>query len=409
MKKKYLILGLGRSGRAAAFFLLKQNEKIIAIDNNLIEDSEILHLQQLDVVIQKNNDIDFSKIKTLIISPGIDPNHEIIKKAKELNIEIIGEIELGCRYLKNQCIAITGTNGKTTLTKLVCHILNENNTKAVALGNVGVSLTKYLLRANKEDIIILELSSFQLETMSLKVFDLAVITNISPDHLDRYSSFEDYANAKLNILKCLKKDKTLYVNKNVLKTYLDQKNTIKIKEVKDDMQDIALEICLDLKIPKENILKALKTFKKVEHRLEFVREINDINFYNDSKATNVEAVIYAVNKINKPIILIVGGLDKGFSYKAWERAFSNKIKYILAIGQSATKIKLELKSFDVQIFKDLESCVKKAYCLAQKNDTVLFSPGCSSFDMFKNFEYRGEEFKKIVNGFEGEKCLEEIQ
>jgi UDP-N-acetylmuramoylalanine--D-glutamate ligase len=408
MKKKYLVLGLGKSGKAACNFLLNRNKQVIAIDNNLIEDDEIRKIKQNNVEVLKDNSIDFKNIEKVIISPGINPNHEIIIKAKKNNVEVIGEIELGCQYLKNRCIAITGTNGKTTLTKLITHIFNENGLKAVALGNVGLSLTSYMDKLKEDEIVVLELSSFQLETMHTKFIDSAVIINITPDHLDRYKTLKEYAIAKLNIVNCLKKDKILYTNKKVIKRYFVLNDKINIKEVDDEVDDIAKEICLDWKISEENIDNAIKTFKRIEHRLEFVREINGISFYNDSKATNVDSVIYAVKKIKMPIVLIAGGVDKGFPYKIWEKPFKDKIKYIIAIGQSANKIKMELPGFNVEIMNDFESAIKKAFSLAQKNEAVLLSPGCSSFDMFKNYEHRGEVFKKIVNNILGEKCHEEI-
>jgi len=396
MKKKYLILGLKKSGQAAADFLLKRKIKIIGFDDNLnLNDENILELKKNGLEIVKNIK-NFEEIEKIIISPGINPTHEIIKTARKYkNIEVISEIELGLRYLKNFCIGITGTNGKTTLTKLLCHVLNENNKKAVFLGNIGICLTSQIDKLNQDDISILELSSFQLETIKTKALDLAVIINITEDHLDRYPSFLDYAKAKLNIINALKKNKILYTNKSVLQTYLLDKK-INIKQVEDDIEDIALNICLDLKITKENFLKACKSFKKDEHTLEFVREINDIYFYNDSEATNVNAVIYAVKKISRPIILIAGGIDKNVSFKIWEKPFLNKVKYILTIGQSAKKIKKELTGFDVQIVENLELAVKKAYSLAKKNECVLLSCGCSSFDMFQNCQQRGEVFKKIV-------------
>lgn len=396
MEKKYLVLGLGKSGKAACNFLISKKKQVIGIDNNLIEDEEIKKLKQNSVEIFKDNNVDLKNIEKVVISPGINPNHEIIKKAKENNIEIIGEIELGARFLKNRCVGVTGTNGKTTLTKLICHILNENKIKAISLGNVGVSFTSYIDKLEKDEVVVLELSSYQLETMTSKFLDSAVIINITPDHLDRYKTLKEYASAKLNIANCLKKDKILYASKKVIKRYFAKNSEINIREVNDDVDDIAKSVCLDWQISEENIDKAIKTFKRIEHRLEFVREINKVSFYNDSKATNVDSVLYAVKKMDRPIILIVGGIDKGFTYKVWVKPFKNKVKYVLAIGQSANKIKEELKGFDVQILKDFEEAVKKAFSLAHENECVLLSPGCSSFDMFKNYEHRGEEFKKIV-------------
>ncbi|NGX36590.1 MAG: UDP-N-acetylmuramoylalanine--D-glutamate ligase, partial [Candidatus Anoxychlamydiales bacterium] len=380
MQKKQLILGLGLSGRAAAFFLLSQNKKVIAIDNNLKEDDEIKKLKKnKNIEIFKKNLVDFSKIEKVIVSPGIDPKHEILKKAQKNNIEIISEVELGALFLKNRCIGITGTNGKTTLTKLIVHILNENNIQAKALGNIKTPITSYINQADIDDILIIELSSFQLEKMYTKFLDAAIITNITPDHLDRYLSFEDYVEAKLNILRCLKNENFLYATQKVLKTFIVKNSNINIKEVKEDVVDIAIDVCMDLSIEKENILKAIKTFKKVEHRLEFVREIKNISFYNDSKATNVHSVIYAVMKIQTPIILIAGGVDKGSSYNEWKKVFENRVEYILLIGESSKKIEKELKGFKVQICSSLKIALEKAFSLAKKNYSILFSPGCSSF------------------------------
>ena len=398
MQKKHLILGLGLSGRAAAFFLLSQNKKVIAIDNNLKEDDEIKKLKKnKNIEIFKKNLVDFSEIERVIVSPGIDPKHEILKKAQKNKIEIISEVELAALFLKNRCIGITGTNGKTTLAKLITHILNENNMQTKALGNIKTPITSYINQADRDDILIIELSSFQLEKMYTKFLDAAIITNITPDHLDRYLSFEDYVEAKLNILRCLKNENFLYATQKVLKTFIVKNSNINIKEVKEDVVDIAIDVCMDLSIEKENILKAIKTFKKVEHRLEFVREIKNISFYNDSKATNVHSVIYAVMKIQSPIILIAGGVDKGSCYNEWKKVFENRVEYILLIGESSKKIAKELKGFKVQICSSLKIALEKAFSLAKKNYSILFSPGCSSFDMFKNFEHRGEEFKKIVN------------
>ncbi|NGX34981.1 MAG: UDP-N-acetylmuramoylalanine--D-glutamate ligase [Candidatus Anoxychlamydiales bacterium] len=420
MKNIYLILGLSLSGKAAAFFLLNQNKKVFAIEDNLKIDDEIKLLKKQNVKIFGSKDflnkkvLDAEKIEKVIISPGFNPNHEIVKFLIKNKIEILSEIELGARFLKNKrkrknfknkIIAITGTNGKTTLTKLIEHILNENNIKAKALGNIKIPFTSYLTKIffNKsqslkkiDELFILELSSFQLEKMNTKFLDAAIITNISPDHLDRYPNFQSYAKAKFNIIKCLKNKKNLYITKKVLKSFIVKNTKINIKEVKEDVKDIAIKICLDLKIAKKNILNAIKTFKTLEHRLEFVREIKGVYFYNDSKATNVESVIYAVKKIKKPIILIVGGMDKGFSYKIWNKYFKDKVKYVLAIGKSSKKIKEDLTGFDVQIIKDLNKALKKAFSLAKKEDRVLLSPGCSSFDMFNNFEHRGESFKDFV-------------
>jgi len=418
MKNTYLILGLSLSGRSASFFLLSQRKdiSIIAIEDNLKEDAEIKLLKKQNVKIFNSKDFienfsDFNEVNKVVISPGFNPESKMVKIIKKNKIEIISEVELGAFFLKenknykNKIIAITGTNGKTTLTKLIEHILNENNIKAKALGNIKVPFTSYLTKSllknnnkeNQKETFVLELSSFQLEKMKTKFLDLAIITNITEDHLDRYPNFKAYVDAKLRIVKCLKNKKNLYVTKKVLKSFIVNNSKINIKEVKEDIENIAIKICLDLKIAKKNILCAIKTFKPLEHRLEFVREIKGVYFYNDSKATNVDSVVYAVKKIKGSIILIVGGKDKGFSYTIWNKHFKDNVKYVLAIGQSSKKIKKELIGYRVQIIKDLKTAIEKAFSLAKKEDRVLLSPGCSSFDMFKNYEHRGDSFKKFVS------------
>ncbi|NGX51975.1 MAG: UDP-N-acetylmuramoylalanine--D-glutamate ligase [Candidatus Anoxychlamydiales bacterium] len=418
MKNIYLILGLSLSGRAASFFLLNQrkNIRVIAIEDNLKEDVEIRLLKKQNVKIFNSKDFienfsDLNKIEKAVISPGFNPEAKIVKIIKKNKIEIFSEIELGARFLKenkiykNKIIGITGTNGKTTLTKLIEHILNENKIKAKSLGNIKIPFTSYLTKIllknnnveNQKETFILELSSFQLEKMKTKFLDAAIITNITEDHLDRYPNFKAYVDAKLRIVKCLKNRKNLYVTKKVLKTFIVNNSKINIKEVKEDIEDVAIKICLDFKIVKKNILCAIKTFKSLEHRLEFVREIKGVYFYNDSKATNAHSVIYAVKKIKGSIILIVGGKDKGFSYRIWNKHFKDNVKYVLAIGESSKKIKEELIGCRVQVIKDLKTAIEKAFSLAKKEDRVLLSPGCSSFDMFKNFEHRGDSFKKFVS------------
>ncbi|NGX44066.1 MAG: UDP-N-acetylmuramoylalanine--D-glutamate ligase [Candidatus Anoxychlamydiales bacterium] len=418
MKNIYLILGLSLSGRAASFFLLNQrkNIRVIAIEDNLKEDVEIRLLKKQNVKIFNSKDFienfsDLNKIEKAVISPGFNPEAKIVKIIKKNKIEIFSEIELGARFLKenkiykNKIIGITGTNGKTTLTKLIEHILNENKIKAKSLGNIKIPFTSYLTKIllknnnveNQKETFILELSSFQLEKMKTKFLDAAIITNITEDHLDRYPNFKAYVDAKLRIVKCLKNRKNLYVTKKVLKSFIVNNSKINIKEVKEDIEDVAIKICLDFKIVKKNILCAIKTFKSLEHRLEFVREIKGVYFYNDSKATNAHSVIYAVKKIKGSIILIVGGKDKGFSYRIWNKHFKDNVKYVLAIGESSKKIKEELIGCRVQVIKDLKTAIEKAFSLAKKEDRVLLSPGCSSFDMFKNFEHRGDSFKKFVS------------
>ncbi|NGX56311.1 MAG: UDP-N-acetylmuramoylalanine--D-glutamate ligase [Candidatus Anoxychlamydiales bacterium] len=397
--KKYLILGLKKSGIAAAFFALHKKIDIICFDDNLENNSKIENLKNNNVVVTNDiSKINLNKICTIIKSPGVSNNHEIIKKAKINNIEIISEIEFGFKYMQNKCIAITGTNGKSSLTTLITHILNENNIQAISLGNIGLPLTQYLINP-KEEIVVLELSSFQLENIYSKKVDIACITNIEEDHLDRYDSFLSYANSKLNILKILKNDFLFFTTKKVK----DEFNLKKANLCIDDIFDFAKKILKSFKI---DFAKAIKTFKNLEHRLELIYDRNEIKIYNDSKSTNINSVIYALKKIKRCDILILGGYDKGNSFTILNKFITNKIRYTIAIGDTRFKIVKELKKNKVEIINNFDIAINRAIMLSKKGDTILFSPGCSSFDMFKNFEHRGDEFKKIVSQIlKGEKKL----
>ncbi len=408
--KRTVIIGLGISGRSAAAFLLKQKKEVVAVDRNweeLSKDTKIHVLMDQGMeLFPDTKKIDFSSVEMVVLSPGVSPYHPLLQEAKKSGIEIIGEVELGFRYLTNKAIGITGTNGKTTVTLLVAHILNTAGFSAKAVGNVGVPLTSYV---SGTDILIVELSSFQLETLQQKCLDAAVILNITPDHLDRYPSFNEYAKAKKRIVKALKKGAPLYTH-----PFLHMKRGIPYTRVKKMAVLQPLISGCRLPIGKENALAAyhltaqfgvkpkefmdaLFTFSPPPHRIEFVKEINGIFFYNDSKGTNVEAVIHAVKTLQGPIVLIVGGLDKGTSFSPWIQAFKGKVKRIYAIGIAAQKIVKALESdFDVIVSKNLEAAVKLAYKDAHPKDQVLLSPGCASFDCFRNYEHRGEEFKRFV-------------
>ena len=363
--------------------------------------------------------VNISLFDLIVISPGISISHPLVEQALLRNIEVIAEVELALRFCKNKVLAITGTNGKTTTTKLVEHILNKSSKKAVALGNVGKSFCSFLPFI-KDEIIVLELSSFQLETMKFPTLEAASILNISHDHLDRYESFEDYAYEKCKIIRFLKKNKILYVNKNTKEKYFeDLKNVVTFENIFKEHEILFFPFLN--KIPFENLMAAFCLCKSVNinindffrnivsfshplHRLEFVENIKGINFYNDSKATNVHAVSYAASKINKNIILIMGGVDKKISFWELNEIFKGKVKSIFAIGQCASRIKNELSNYKVKICIDFKEAIFKAYKVASKNDNILLSPGCSSFDMFDNYEHRGNEFKNIVKQLKKEEA-----
>jgi UDP-N-acetylmuramoylalanine--D-glutamate ligase len=432
--KKVLVLGLGVSGRSAAYFLIQQGASVWGVDRNLAlleQNSEIIALKQSGLVTQSEEQAQVTNFDFLVVSPGIPPIHPLYVAAQQAGIPLFGEIELGCRSTRNPVIGITGTNGKTTVTLLVTHVLNYCGKQARAVGNVGVPFTKELLFVHPNDILVLELSSYQLETLYQRVLDIGVILNITPDHLDRYATMQNYAQVKLQMERCLKKNASLYIEEQTYKKYgYLLKEHVKTYGYSSDcfismqgsdfyvqgIKDLALPdpyrgkmnhntenlmaayaLCREMGVSPTDFKEALGTFKKPAHRVEFILEHQGISYYNDSKGTNVDAVIRAVQSLTGSIILIAGGIDKGGMYTPWLEAFANKVKYICVIGQAAAKIEMQLShQIPVKIFQNLDQAVKHATELAQSGDNVLLSPGCSSLDMFRDYAHRGEEFKRIV-------------
>ncbi len=373
-----LVLGLGISGKSAVPFLEAKGAKVFVYDDK-----------------EPSGPIDFSILDLVIVSPGIAYTHPYYQKAVEQGIEVIGEAELAFRYINQPCLAITGTNGKTTVTALIEHVLNCCGIKAKALGNIGIPLTSYV--PHPEEILVVELSSYQLETMTTKVFDAGVILNITPDHLDRYQSMEEYAAAKCRLENCIKPGGTLYIYEEVEKEYKHLLKNYKTYGGHNFEEENIMAARLLCNVKEEDFLKALATFKKPSHRVEFVKEIQGIRFYDDSKGTNIDAVIKAVNMMKGEVVLIAGGVDKGSSYVPWKKHFFGKVKKIIVIGQAADKIYQELiDDFDVERESSLQNAVERAKAVAARGDSVLLSPGCASFDMFKDYAHRGDQFKKYV-------------
>jgi len=435
--KSALILGLGLSGRAAAKLLLSKGAQVSAIDKNfeqLSSHAEVVRLKEAGLkFFAEDISLQMSDYDLLIISPGIAPSHPAVQAAAKLNIETIGEIELACRFISNPCLGITGTNGKTTVTLMVSHVLNACGIKARALGNVGIPLCMEVIeKTNSAEVFVLELSSYQLETMQAKILDAAVILNITPDHLDRYSGMEDYARAKARIGNCLKPQGVFYLDEG---SYLNFPHLFKDKTINlygqgpgcvlrsevdfvyfkekilyewpaeyrgkftHDVENAlaAFALCQTFGVKGSQFLKALQSFKKPPHRLEFVDVINGVSYYDDSKGTNLDAVIKAVSFLPGQIILIAGGVDKGAAYTPWIKAFEGKVKLVVAIGQAAHKIKQDLgEKVSVELCASMEEAVSFAAFKARKGESVLLSPGCSSFDMFRDYAHRGDVFKNNV-------------
>ena len=402
--KQILIIGLGKSGKAALQLLKAQGKQVLGFDDALKEDSEIQ-------LVKESREINWGEIEQVVVSPGVSPEHPVYAQASREKIEVIGEAELALRHLKARAVAVTGTNGKTTVTLLTEHILKTAGFCARAVGNVGEPLSTHVLDAAPEEIFVVELSSFQIETLKVRAFDAAVLLNITPDHLDRYADMRAYAQAKCSLEHCLKKDAPFFVQDEVASTYADlfTKPFASFSKLplltsfenlaRHDLENMraacALTRCFD--ICEKSLAKALSTFQKPAHRIEFVSEIDGVCYYDDSKGTNIDAVIQAVAAMRGPVILIVGGVDKGASYMPWVHSFKNRVKRIIALGQAAKKICLELEEFfEMEQVDSLSTAVTRAKNLSVAGDNVLLSPGCSSYDMFESYVKRGEEFQRCV-------------
>ncbi len=428
---KYLIIGMGKSGQAAYRFLKAKGHDPVGVDSNL---NLLNKLEKEGFIVSTSVQIEL--FDQIVLSPGIPPNNEWYVQAKKLGKQIVGEAELGLRELKQIVVGITGTNGKTTVTLLVEHILKASGKKALSLGNIGLPFTEYCLTPDPEEIVVAELSSYQLETLTSPVLDIGVVLNITPDHLDRYSSMEEYAQAKSLIQNCLKPHSMLYINVEVLKEFghlfthtyrtfgsfsgsflwTDKRVVKQLEKVEfllpemytqmgmHDSENLlaAWAVCSELGVDRDLFLNAVTTFKKPAHRIEFVKEVEGVFYFDDSKGTNIDATIKAVEAMSGSVILIAGGVDKGASYKIWIKQFASKVRMIFALGEAAEKIKQELlPDIAVHVVSSLEEAVEKARKCARGGESVLLSPGCSSFDMFKDYVHRGEEFKKYVHSLRG--------
>lgn len=409
---KVLVFGMGVSGKSVAEYFLKKGDTVFTVDKKEENDAFSL-IDEADFMVK---------------SPGISWDHPLVKAA-EKKIPILSEIEIALRELKKKkkiLLGITGSNGKTTTTMLTTHILNHCGKKAVSVGNIGTTLISKI--DGDEDILVIELSSYQIETLSTVALDHGAILNITPNHLERYPSFEKYALAKLHLEKVIKKGGTLFLHKAVASEFGQHVSSYSLfpalhptKEIEENVATIfplryrdgrfshdfencqvAFALCNKLGISEKECFEGIKTFKKPHHRLEFVANLNGITYVNDSKATTVEAVIRAVDSVTGNVILIAGGIDKGCSYRQWSSALKEKVRKVLLIGRSREKLFNEITpELEAEKLETLEEAIKRASSLAKKGETILLSPGCASFDQFQNFEHRGDVFKKLVFALEG--------
>jgi len=443
MNKNISVIGAVRSGIGAAKLIKKLGGNPFVSDSgkndNLLKSVDTLKENNIGFEIGEHSDKVYN-CDLMVVSPGVPSNAPVLVKAKEKNIEVISEIELAYNFCKGKIIAITGTNGKTTTTSLCGHLFKTSGVKTFVAGNIGTAFSEVVPVASENDFIILEISSFQLDLIKDFKPDIGMILNITPDHLNRYENkFENYISSKLRIYKNQDKNDYMILNKddetliNSLTNYSSKAFYFSLSEPQlngcclsgtqviykiegevkftCDVSEInlkgehnianamaAITAAKIFNLDNEKIKEGLKTFQGVEHRLEFVRELNGVKFINDSKATNIDSVWYALRSFDEPIFLILGGQDKGNDYNKIKQLVIEKVKKIYAIGSSADKIFNFFHSeVKVEVKPSMEDVVIAANQEARENEIVLLSPACASFDMFDNYEHRGKIFKEAVN------------
>lgn len=397
--KKALILGLGISGKSAAQYLVKKGYQVTGVDDRQTEQIPGIECASTKTLTS------LCHFDLFVPSPGVPRTHPLWLIAMKEGIPIAGEIELAMQVIKQPCIGVTGSNGKTTVVKMIEHCLNTLGKKARALGNVGDPLLAYLEHPNHEEILIVELSSFQLETLKTPALNVGLILNITENHLDRYADFMEYAATKAHMQHCIKPGGILGVHRSVIQGFshlFDQKPRdfcLSPRDVsyEEDNQAAALFAVQYFEIPSEAFFSALRTFSKPKHRLEFIAQVNDVIYYNDSKATSPAAVDVALEFLKgKRVILLAGGVDKGLSFAPLTR-HRETIVDLIVFGECGHKIAAILdRQIPRFVAPSVAAAVAQAAQIAKKGEVVLFSPGGTSFDAFKDYGERGEEFRRCV-------------
>ncbi len=414
--KNILVVGLARSGLACANLLFDLGADVSVTDSYDSEGTRanVLKLKsnKIKVELGKHSREFICNKDLLVVSPGVPASALPLKWAQEMKIPVISEIEAAWILCPATIIAVTGSNGKTTVTTLIGKILEAQGKNVFVCGNIGNPFTLEVEKMKEGDFVSLEVSSFQMETIQRFRPKISVILNISPNHLDRYKDMPEYIAAKKRIFLNQEKEDYLVLNydDSILRNIA---NECKAKVVYfsqgeglNPNQAAVLAVGLILGIGKELILKVFEDFLGIEHRMEYVARINDIQFINDSKATTTDSALWALKNINSPIILIAGGRHKGLDYSVILEEALKKVKSVVLIGESKELIKKALgKAFPVDSAQTLEEAVRKAYLKALAGDSVLLSPMCSSFDMFSNYEERGRVFKQAVYGLMTDKKI----
>lgn len=435
--KKIFILGMARSGYECAKLLSKYNNEILITDMREQDINHVKELEKLGVKVKITNtpeDLINGTYDYVIKNPGIKSTHPLLVNARKLNIKIINELETAYHFLNKNIniIGVTGSNGKTTTVNLIYNFLKKEKESVYLGGNIGVPLSNFALNIKENSYLVLEISDHQLCDMYDFKTNVSVLTNISPTHLDFHDSYETYKKIKKRIfnnhtnkdIAIINNDNdesielTNDINSNKIyfgkdttnKCYYDDKAIYYNNEPVVNLDDILLKgnhnyenimasICVVKKygISNDSIKQVLKEFKGVEHRLEFVKEYNNIKFYNDSKATNCVSTNIALKSFKEPIILILGGLDRGHSFYDLKDNIKN-VKYIMAFGETKDRIEDFSKDMNISCYKaeTLKEIMNKVKDVMNDGDVVLLSPACASWDQYEKFEDRGNEFKELV-------------
>ena len=446
--KRVLVVGLGRSGVASALFLKARGARVTVSDTKSGDElrNEIPALLDHGITVETggHGERTFRGQDLIVVSPGVPVDAPMLVQARAMGEAVIGEIELAARFLPGPMVAITGSNGKTTTTTLTGEILTAGGIPTLVGGNIGTPAISLTDRANPETAVVLEVSSFQLETIQTFRPKVAVVLNVTPDHLDRHRTFEAYVDAKARVFENQRGDDFTILNEDdptcvtmasrtqaqvfwfsrqkevkqgawvgegkILfrdgrgEQKTSQREIMEVSEIPlkgaHNLENVLAAVCAGalMGCAPEKIRHAVREFKAVEHRLEFVATIRGVDYYNDSKATNVDATIKALESFPANIHLILGGKDKGSDYSVLNELLRQRVKRVYTIGAAAGKIESQIKNVEVVHAETLENALRKANAVAEAGDVVLLAPACASFDQFKNYEQRGQVFKEIVRG-----------
>ena len=443
--KRVLVVGLGKSGLSSALFLRAQGAQVTVSDTRSAEAlaKEIPALLEAGIMVESGGHglLTFRRQDLIVVSPGVPMDTPEVKQVKAFGLPVIGELELASRFLNGRVVAITGSNGKTTTTTLVGKIFGDAGISTLVGGNIGLPVIDLVATSTADTVSVLEVSSFQLETTEQFRPWIAVVLNITPDHLDRHGNFENYAAAKTRITERQEADDFLVLNAEDKPTQMVAAKTraqiywfsprrpvkqgafahgegiffiakegakaepvMPVAEITlkgaHNIENVLAAVCAArlAGIPTEKIRASVAGFKGVEHRLEFVRLLRGVEFYNDSKATNVDAAMKAVSSFAGGVHLILGGKDKNSDYGTMAPLLKERVKVVYTIGSAAEKIERQLQGV-VKIVSagTMQAAVTEAAKAAEAGDVVLLAPACSSFDQFENYEHRGQVFRQLVS------------